>query len=88
MLAIFLSFRVTGAAAALIGAAERQARFDRALDQGRSALPLVMRRWENPRQNEMPMNAELECRDFDPGSVSGRDVCGKRAIPGAASDRG
>jgi hypothetical protein len=45
MLAIFLSFRVAGAGAALIGAAERQARVDRALDQERSALPLVMRRW-------------------------------------------
>jgi hypothetical protein len=46
MLAIFLSFRVAGAGAALIGAAEQQARFDLVLDQGRSAPPLVMRRWK------------------------------------------
>jgi hypothetical protein len=43
MLAIFLSFRVAGAGAALIGAAEQQARFDLVLAQGRSAPPLVMR---------------------------------------------
>ena len=59
MLAIFLSFRVAGAAAAWIAAVARQARVGRIDGSGKIRAAAGHAPVENPRRREMLLNAEL-----------------------------
>jgi hypothetical protein len=88
MLAIFLSFRVAGAAAAWIAAPEGQARFRRADGSGKLCAAAAHASVEHPRRTEILLDTASEGRDVDAGNVRGRDACDKRAIPGAALNRG